>query len=295
MKSLLFTILTALPITAYAATISTRQANIKRKCGNEDSSAPPSLLDLHDKISTNNSISSSSGAALTVPTWFHIVSSRANQNLVTNQMIQQQLAEMNRAYAPSGIQFKLDGTDRTINDGWAEGSQFVDEVAMKRALRKGTYQTLNIYFQSDLTLALPPENRLLGQCTFPEVVDPVPAPKEQYVIDGCKVISASMPGGAYENFNLGRTAVHEVGHWFGLFHPFEGSSCLIDGDKVGDTPVESEPSFGCPTAKDSCPDVSGDDPVNNYMDYADDACMFEFTAGQNSRANTVYNVLRAGK
>jgi hypothetical protein len=105
-----------------------------------------------------------------------------------------------------------------------------------------------------------------------------------------------MPGGTMEKYNLGLTVVHEVGHWLGLAHPFNGGSCTEDGDSVDDTPWQSTPTYDCPAlgSKDSCPDAAGVDGVNNYMDYADDACMSEFTAGQVARANSIFESMRAG-
>lgn len=73
-------------------------------------------------------------------------------------------------------------------------------------------------------------------------------------------------------YNLGGTAVHEVGHWFGLLHTFEGLSCLPGdpGDYIDDTPQEGTETAGCPAKKDSCPQIGGGDPVWNFMDYSSD-------------------------
>lgn len=50
---------------------------------------------------------------------------------------------MNAAYAPYAISFTNAGTDWTVNSNYAaDGS----ELAMKKALRKGTYADLNLYF-----------------------------------------------------------------------------------------------------------------------------------------------------
>ncbi|WP_052184234.1 M43 family zinc metalloprotease [Psychroserpens sp. Hel_I_66] len=92
-------------------------------------------------------------------------------------------------------------------------------------------------------------------------------------------------------FNLGRTTTHELGHYFGLFHTFQGG-CSSPNDSVTDTPAISGPTGGCPTtAADTCTG-GGDDMFENYMDYTDDACMNIFTNGQKARMLNVINTSR---
>ncbi|MBZ0173261.1 MAG: zinc metalloprotease [Phycisphaerales bacterium] len=86
-------------------------------------------------------------------------------------------------------------------------------------------------------------------------------------------------------FHLGRTTTHEVGHYFGLYHTFDGgcasaSSCSTNGDRICDTNPESSPTFGCPGSRTSC---GAQAPKDNYMDYSDDICMEKFTHDQNNR------------
>ena len=52
--------------------------------------------------------------------------------------------------------------------------------------------------------------------------------------------------------------------------------------------------YGCPVGRDSCaaPKFPGNDPVTNYMNYTDDYCMFEFTAGQAQRSNDASLIYR---
>lgn len=85
----------------------------------------------------------------------------------------------------------------------------------------------------------------------------------------------------------------QVGHWLGLYHTFQ-DGCSEPGDYVSDTPQEEAPTFGCPTNKATC-NANVQDPISNYMDYSDDACMNRFTNGQTSRMQTMWHMYRQGK
>ena len=103
----------------------------------------------------------------------------------------------------------------------------------------------------------------------------------------------------------GRTATHEVGHCFGLFHPFQGScgsSCNGSGDFVCDTPPTSGQTFGCNYSNNTCSnDATGGstanpnpystnvpDQLENYMSYDD--CQTLFTNGQKSRMLAAFSL-----
>jgi hypothetical protein len=83
-------------------------------------------------------------------------------------------------------------------------------------------------------------------------------------------------------YNLGRTLTHEVGHYLGLNHTFNGGcdsgSCSNSGDLICDTSPQNSATFGCNGS--SCSGVVPDD---NYMDYSDDQCMEKFTPDQSRR------------
>lgn len=94
--------------------------------------------------------------------------------------------------------------------------------------------------------------------------------------------------------------VHEMGHYLGLYHTFQGGcpndDCLADGDRVCDTPPDQTTAAApCGFPQNSCStDVNASDPNNpfttdeddmieNYMDYGDLVCYSAFTAGQTER------------
>lgn len=96
----------------------------------------------------------------------------------------------------------------------------------------------------------------------------------------------------YSTYNKGRTATHEIGHWFNLRHIWGDTRC--GNDLVGDTPLHTDANYGCPATglQSKC---TGRPLMQwmNYMDYTDDACMYMFTAGQKTRMDAAIDAARS--
>lgn len=229
-------------------------------------------------------------AAPTAPinVYWHVVNSgtAASAGNISDGMINAQINVLNAAYAGTGFQFQLVSTDRTTNATWYNNCYATtssSESAMKSALRKGTADDLNIYTCN-------PSGGILGYATFPSSYASAASK------DGVVLLHSSLPGGTAAPYNLGDTATHEVGHWLGLYHTFQGG-CSKTGDSVSDTPAEKSAAFGCPTGRNTCTTspYPGNDPILNFMDYTDDSCMNSFSPGQSTRMAAQWGTYRNGK
>ena len=216
-----------------------------------------------------------------VRVYVHVILSGSGQGGVSAGQISQQINVLKAAAASSGFDFELASTDYTSNDAWYTVTPGTTaEREMKEALRRGTADDLNIYIANI-------GGGLLGWATFPSGYAGTPWR------DGVVVLDESLPGGSATPYNQGDTVTHEVGHWLGLYHTFQGG-CSKQGDLVSDTPAERSAAFGCPKGRDTCAS-EGLDPITNFMDYTDDACMFVFSSAQTARMQAQWLTYRYGK
>lgn len=189
---------------------------------------------------------------------------------IPDQTIDKQIEVLNQAFQSTNVAFHLASLDRVQNASWfneaAPNSQSATD--MKRKLRRGGAGDLNIY-----SVGL--NNGMLGFGTYPDNYRTHP------INDGVLISPRTLPGGTAPGHNEGKSLVHEVGHWVGLYNTFQGG-CSAPGDYVDDTPPEAYPSWGCPAERDSCPS-GGLDPIHNYMDNSEDRCRNQFTQGQATR------------
>ena len=230
---------------------------------------------------------------VTIPVVVHVV--LPNALAVSDNQIQSQLAVLNNDFkklndelkqpslylagksssivADCQISFNLTTTIRKSN---TVNKTFGSNDAVKFASQGGSNAvnattSLNIWV-CDLG------SGLLGYAQFPGGS----AATDGVVID-YQAFGTAASYSLYPEYNKGRTATHEVGHWLNLRHIWGDSRC--GDDFVGDTPQHEGPNYGCPSTSDrsTCKGKVTSDLWMNYMDYTDDRCMYMFTANQKER------------
>ncbi|MFN2457361.1 MAG: zinc metalloprotease [Chitinophagaceae bacterium] len=252
--------------------------------------ADPSLRKRMDDIESFTRKAIASGrvntrGTLEIPVVVHVIWNSPEEN-ISDAQIQSQIDVLNEDFnlrnrdnrlvpsvfsdskAEVGISFKLVQTSRvqTKLSSW----QITD--GMKYTKRGGSdavdpLNNLNIWV---VDLA-----GYLGYAQFPGG-DPA---TDGIVVD---YFAFGRMGNLYPDYNKGRTATHEIGHWLNLRHIWGDTRCGTD--YVDDTPFHTTYNFGCPKFPkyNSCA-TNEIEMTMNYMDYTDDPCMYMFSNGQKSR------------
>jgi hypothetical protein len=231
-----------------------------------------------------------SNGIIEIPVVFNVLYKTAAQNVSLAQL-QSQIDVLNEDFSATNADVNLTSTYNTVKAGNINVRFVLDQVK-RRSTTKSSWGTNDAMKKS--AQGIPPTSPttklniwvcnmgggILGYAQFPggsSATDGV-------VLDDN---ATGRTGTAAAPFNKGRTATHEVGHWLNLRHIWGDANC--GNDLVGDTPTHNTANYGCPAAghKSTC---SGT-PVEmtmNYMDYTDDACMYMFSAGQETRMLAVF-------
>ena len=238
--------------------------------------------------SNNPDPSYNTATAYEIPVVVHIIMNTSGTGALTDQQVQSQIDILNEDFqALAGtngangnnvrVRFKLATTDpagnattgitRTTNDSW-----FNDSGTYYNTLAWNPNNYLNIYTNN--------ASGALGYVPFFPQSGQAGTNADRVVI----LYSSFGRNAPLVPYDQGRTATHEVGHYLGLYHTFQGGcasatmpTCYTTGDLICDTNSEQSPRFGCPAGATSCSSL---DPITNYMDYTDDLCMEEFTPEQ---------------
>lgn len=219
---------------------------------------------------------------------FHIVGA-SNSNaarLWTDDAIQDEVDRVNQHFSSSPFQFTARAI-RTARSDW--GSTRIGKEAVRQeitaGLRVGGIDVANVFVTDGTCITTG------GYANYPRDYGFFP-PNQGSMSDYIFLCATDM-GIMYDDV-YHTILTHELGHWLGLLHTFEGDSCGTsnDGDGVADTPqhLESAEDDSCDAVIDTCLSQPGVDPVNNFMNSA--VCRNQFTPGQLARMYSQFNAYR---
>ncbi len=247
------------------------------------------------------------GTTITIPVIVHIVKHQEDET-VSDETVFSQIDALNRDFnahnpdlnkvpqefkkyiATSGIRFCITNKDTNGNatNGILRIRTNIKVIGLKDSLfdtKLGGSTAWNSNKYLNIWVANTGEY-ITGIGSFPNLV---PANKSGVVIH-----PRYFGKNSTSKFGLGRVAVHEVGHFFGLYHTWgkvTDTICSTD-DEVADTPLQLLAYSGCPNYPQYSCGLSS--LFMNFMDYVNDPCMLMFTEGQMQRMLTTIATYRAG-
>ena len=212
---------------------------------------------------------------------WHVIHDSNNLGNISNEQIEDAIDQLNYYYNETfNFYFTLDTVTRTENDDWFifEPNEQANESSEEQEMRSQTVID-PVHYYNVWSVKTEPEDGYitLGWNYFPFWNS------ENSFWQGTTINYTAILSG---------TLTHEAGHYFGLYHVFQGG-CDGVNDEVSDTPAMAEDAnTSCNSSQDSCPDDEGLDPVRNHMNYSN--CRDEFTSGQADRGYSITNIYHPG-
>jgi len=272
-------------------------------CGTESDDGEPLAEEGGEYESESLDLSAARYPRLVQKVNFVVIHKKDKTGYVPRTQLEAQIDQLNRAFSgaearsagyegatDAGITFQLANVKYVQHDEYFQYCALANyQPVVKRAYGLDPTQYLNIYIcnvGANLGLSWLPYQPYKSGPNKPTV------PTEDHPILGCMVHHELIAGNNYQGgmFAQGDIATHEVGHHYGLAHPYE-DYCLssMASDMVSDTPRGMRNHVGwCKQIKnkDTCPGGGADD-ISNYMYATDDACRNHFTPGQVARMRTM--------
>jgi hypothetical protein len=233
------------------------------------------------------------GVTMTIPVVVNVLYKTAAEN-VSDAQIQSQIDVLNRDFAATNSDYNLTSTYNSVKAGDTK-IRFVLQNVVRKSTTKSSWRTNDDMKKTNrggIAPTSPTTTLNIWVCTLSGgILGYAQFPGGSSATDGVVILNRAFgtTGTAAAPFNKGRTATHEVGHYFNLRHIWGDATC--GNDQVGDTPAHNTANYGCPAAGhlSTCAGT----PVEmtmNYMDYTDDACMYMFSIGQKDRMRATFAV-----
>jgi hypothetical protein len=229
-----------------------------------------------------------------IPVVIHLVYHLPEEN-IPDETIRKQLEALNRDYRRNNVDtintpdaFKSLAADCNIEFELAK----VDPLGRATTGIERTYSPIPTWYMDDKVKA----SKSYGAdawdsryylnfwiCNLDDLLGyssvPGDDPEKDGVVLSLLAVNNLNDGGSY---SMGRTAVHETGHWLGLYHLWGDADC--GDDQIPDTPKQTTYTPGCPGGiRVSCNNSTAGDMYMNFMDFTDDPCTNLFTRGQKQR------------